>query len=295
MVVYYGNLSVGARDRMLRAFALGEAAGAKQVGALSAAWLAHIGYATLDFSSMLHYLNHALKHSTPSQHSAQARASLVAAEALHWAERFDLAAPWYSRARQHASCEGDDSMLSALMHNMAWLRVAECRRRETAGPLGDVAARHAKIGAESITRYDELVGISSLGSFVPMLRAQVLILDKHYDEALALLEANAEAFVQQGLERLDSSVHADMALCRWKCGDLEGAARSAQMAIGKISALTHADDRAMTHARVSEVFRGLGRAREADDQAAMASEALQLHKRKQLALLPALLDALNGL
>lgn len=292
MLMYYSNLSANARDRILRAFALSEAAGAKHVGALTAAWLAQMDFAALDFAAMLHHMSHALNNSSSDQHSARSRASLVAAEAFHWAERSDLAAPWYVKARQHASSEGDDSMLSALMHNMAWLRVAEYRRREASGQLGEAEARQAKIGAESIGHFDKMVGISSLGSLLPMLRAQVLILAHHYDEALALLEAHAEAFIHQGLERLACSVHADIALCLVERGDINAALRSAQMAINQLLPTTHADDRALTHARASRVFRVAGMTSAADDQAARASDAWLIHRNQQSALVPALIASL---
>jgi hypothetical protein len=186
-------------------------------------------------------------------------------------------------------------MLSALMHNMAWLRVAEFRRREIAGALAEAETRHAKIGAESISRYDGIVGISSLGSLVPMLRAQVLILDKQYGEALALLEANADEFIRQGLERLASSVHADIARCRLECGDIEGALQSARRATDRVLPTTYADDRAMTHAQVSRVLRALGKSSEADEQEALASAAWLIHKDQQSALVPALVESLRGL
>ncbi|MBK6865634.1 MAG: hypothetical protein IPG91_20045 [Ideonella sp.] len=180
MVVYYGSLGIAARDRFLRALALSEAAHARRVVALSAAWLAQMDFATQDFAALSRHLPHALKYAEPDQHSALSRACLVAAEAFHWAERFDLAMPWYARARHHATFEGDESMLSALMHNMAWLRVAEYRRREVAGELGHAEARQAKLSAESIAQFDGMVGIGVLEDpWSPCCARQVLILEGH--------------------------------------------------------------------------------------------------------------------
>ena len=44
---------------------------------------------------------------------------------------------------------------------------------------------HALMGAESIGHYDAGVGTASLGSLVPMLRAQVLTAQGRWAEALA--------------------------------------------------------------------------------------------------------------
>ncbi len=295
MVVYYGSLGIAARDRFLRALALSEAAHARRVVALSAAWLAQMDFATQDFAALSRHLPHALKYAEPDQHSALSRACLVAAEAFHWAERFDLAMPWYARARHHATSEGDESMLSALMHNMAWLRVAEYRRREVAGELGHAEARQAKLSAESIAQFDGMVGIVSLGSLVPMLRAQVLILEEQYKEALALLEANAEAFLHQGLERLACAVNADIAWCRLRCGDSGGARQSARLATSRLLPTTHADDRALTHARIARIWHELGESGLADSHETSAAAAWQLHMLQQAQLVPTLEEVLEGL
>lgn len=293
MVAYFSDMSTDAGDRVLRAFALSEAAGAKEVSALSAAWLSQMNFAALQFSPMVQHLTHALAMSAPESHSTLARASLVLASGLHWAERFDLAVPWYTRARAHATTEGDDSMLSALMHNMAWLHVAAYRRRQIITPLAESETRHAKTGADSISSFDGLVGIASLRSLVPMLRAQVLLLEEHYAEALELLEAHAEPFIHQGLQRLACSVYADIAWCRLNCNDPEGALQFADRAIESLLPTSHFDDQAITHARIGLIYRGLGNDSAASMHAASAQVAWQQHQRQQAQLVELLADLLQ--
>ena len=86
------------------------------------------------------------------------------------------AQPWYEASRRHAIAEGDESHLSALMHNLAWLRASQVRAggRCSTRRRDDKALAHALMGAESIGHYDAGIGTASLGSLVPMLRAQVL-------------------------------------------------------------------------------------------------------------------------
>jgi hypothetical protein len=52
---------------------------------------------------------------------------LVIADAFHYAGRFDLAKPWYAAAREHALVEGDDAMISAMLHGVAALRANQVR------------------------------------------------------------------------------------------------------------------------------------------------------------------------
>ena len=293
--IYFGSLDTGARDRFQRAFALSQAAQSMTVASLSAGWLAQMDFATLDFPRLLQHLPFALQNAAPDQHSAQSRACLVAAEAFHWAERFDLALPWYTRSRQHATAEGDESMLSALMHNMAWLHVAEYRRRQVAGQLPPDQTRHAKLGAESIARFDELVGIASLGSLVPVLQAQVLMLEERHAEALAILYTSADGFLRQGLDRLACVVSADIAWCELRCGHVACAQQSAARALAMIAPTTHADDRALTFARLGQISRERGNLTDAERFHIEADLAWQAHRNQQAALLPALVSALHEL
>lgn len=295
IATYFRNLDPRARDRLLRALALGEAAQADQVVALSSAWLAQLDFAALSFDELLVHLPHALKHAKPDHHAALCRASLVAAEAFHWAERIDLALPWYARSRQHATTEGDESMLSALMHNMAWLKVTEYRRQRLCGESSREAAQQARLGADSTSRYDELVGIASLDSLVPMLRAQVMILDDEFEAALTILDANAQAFIDQGMQRLACAVGADIAWCHLKCGHTEEAQQAAERAAALVSPITHADDLALTFTRLSGVWRELGDAELANRFELAATEAWQGHRLQQAKLVPLLESALDGL
>ena len=295
MVVYFSNLGSNARDRIQRALALSDACQAKSVAALASAWLAQMDFANLDFEPLIHHVAFSLRNADHDQHAARARASLVVAEAFHWAERLDLAQPWYGRARQHALAEGDQSMVSALMHNMAWLRVAELRRRDAVGESSQSAYRQAKLGAESIYEFDGMAGISSLDSLVPVLRAHVEILEGNFESALTLFEANVDGFLRSNLERLRSPLRADMAWCRLRLGDVKGAMAEAQTAISSIVAVTHADDRAMTFSRAAQIYAELGEVADASSCESSAEAAWHVHRQHQQQLVPRLQAALRNL
>ncbi len=296
LVVYFSNMGEAARDKVRRALALSEAVNATSLSALSAAWLAQMDFSCQDLEAMLCHLPMAMRAAESSQHSALSRACLVAAEAFHWAERLDLALPWYSRARQYASSEGDESTVSALMHNMAWLRVAEARRRALVGDADWLQARQAQIGADSTHRFDGMIGMAALGSLVPMLQAQVLILHERYSDALEILEANLEESMQQGLQRMGCAVHADIAWCRLKLGDLKEARRETDVALSFVDVVgTHTDDQAMTHSRLAQVSLALGDFDLARTQASRADAAWEAHALRQSKLIASLTSALVGL
>ncbi len=295
LVIYFSDLGNASLDKIKRSLALSEAVGAKPIQALSAAWLAQMHFSRLDFGPMTKHLQIALRTAEPDQHSALSRACLVAAGAYHWAERIELALPWYGRARQHASAEGDEATLSALMHNMAWLRAAEARRQSVAGILAPRQALQAQLSTDSVHTFDKLIGMAGLGSLVPILRAQVLVLGDQFGDALALLEANIDGALSEGLKRMECVMLADAAWCRLNLGDVGGARRDSEVALSKIVDETQVDDIGMTHSRLAQVFAALGCADIASSHANKATEAWQMHTDRQALLIPALALALEGL
>ena len=95
-IAYFSSLSNTARDKMQRAHAISAAAHLPRIQALSAAWLAHMDFAQLDAEAT----------ATPCAAGARTgrcratwprwrRACLVIGVAYHFAERLDLAQPWY--------------------------------------------------------------------------------------------------------------------------------------------------------------------------------------------------------
>ena len=295
LVIYFDNLAANARDKLLRSLALAAAIGDEHVEALSAAWLAQMDFAALDLESLVKHLPIALTKAAPSHHSARSRAALVAAEAYHWAERLDLALPWYTLVRHHASAEGDEPTLSALMHNMTWMRAAEARRRSVAEPTDAASARQTQMGADSIGTFDELIGMLALRPLVPILQAQALMLNRRHAEALDAFEQQLPASLQHGLGRMACVILADMALCRVKTGDPSGARADIARALESITTSTQVDDLAITHSRLAEVYELLEDLSEATKHSDLARSAWHASRSKQEFLVAALRRALEGL
>ncbi len=285
LVAFYTDFSPSARDKLLRAHALASAAGSRHVRALSAAWLAHMDYLEHDDEKMVAHLALALSDPPPDSSSALARASLVTAQAYHWADRLDLAIRWYAQARRHATDEGDETTLSALMHNMAWLRADQARRMAVTGAADRERVREVLLGAESIDHFDRMIGTASLLSFVPILRAQVLtLLDRHAD-ALELFDAHLDTALSQGMARMQCGMLAEVAWCRVNVGDKVRARRDALAARDRIADCRQADECAATHGRLVQVFEALGDGPAAEHHRAQAVIDRQSHTDRQARLI----------
>lgn len=267
---YFSDMNQMARDKMRRAYALSGAARELQLHAIAAAWLSLMDFVHYDLDALGRHVAEALQFAAPDNHAALSRVSLLIAQCYHFACRLDLAQPWYAKARQHATAEGDDTTLGAVIHNMAWLHANQSRQTMLSGATDSTAmTRQAALGAQSSLNFETFLGVSSLESLMPMLRAQVLSLQGEWAAALALYDAHLDEAVAQGLDRMQPNLRAEMAWCHLQLGQLEAARAEARAAVAALSDTCHIDDRAATHSRLAKVFEALG------DGEAAARHALQ--------------------
>lgn len=296
LVDHYSALLPAARDKLARAHEIATLARIPSLQALTAAWLAHMDYVRNDTSSMLVHVRRALTLAEPEHHAARARANLVVAQAYHFGGQFERAQPWYQRARHHANAEGDETTLSALMHNMAWLHGTQAREAQVFGEVDDAERdarlRLAAMGADSTGHFDAGVGTASLASLVPMLRALLMVLRGEHDSALALYEAHLDEARRDGLTRMEPCFLADMAWCQLQLGRSGQALDSARAALAAVEAHCDIDDRAVALQRVAHVFDALGLAPDAERARRRAVGDWQAHRATQRELLRSLDEAL---
>ena len=258
LVSYFSELGLGAHDKVLRAHALSVATGLVRLNALTAAWLAQMDFSRLDATSVALHVSESLSLSSSDHHSARCRASLVVAQALHLAGRWDLAAPWYTRARVHATEEGDELSVSALMHNMVSMRLDHFRQVILTGRGEANAAAYAMVGIESSANFDQLIGTSTLEAIRPLMRARFLSLQERTAEALKIYESSITNGISASLVRLESDVLSDLAWCRLQQGDEAKAKDAADSAETSLTQATQIDDRAATHTRLANIYSKLG-------------------------------------
>jgi len=280
-LLHYGSLSAVARDKMKRAQALSAAAKLTRLHALSSAWLAQMDYAHGDWEAMARNAALALQLAGADQHAARARACLVVAVAYHFAERLDRAQPWYARAREHASADGDETTLSALNYNMMASRVHHAIQAAIFGGDAQGLARSAQAAMESTGNFDDWIGTASLDALIPMQRAGIASVQGQHAQALALYEAHLADAQKQGLARLMGSFLADVAWCRWHLGDAASALRDAQAAAASIDPAMDVDDRALAHGRLGELFKLLGDKDAGLHHSALARECWANHRQNQ--------------
>ncbi len=298
---YYSALGREAQTSIQEAHELAKGVGTLvRLQALAAAWLANMAFADDDMPRMAALVREALDKALPEHHGARARAALVAGYAYHFGGDNPRAQPWYEASRRHAIAEGDETHLSALMHNQAWMRASQARLALLFGAADSDAAQveavgHALMGAESIGHYDAGVGTASLGSLVPMLRAQVLTAQGRWLDALDLFETHFETALGEGLSRLSPGLLADRAWCEWHVGH----ARKAQALVGAaeqaLAQRCDTDDRATATARLAQVCTALGDVAAAARHRETAHVQFKAHREQQRQIVALLDHALAGI
>lgn len=281
LIAYFSDLSRNAHDKIRRAHAVSAAARDRRLHALTAAWLAHMDYTAYDLEMMGRHIGEALLLADDDHHGARARACLVTAMAYHFGGRFEAAQPWYAKARQHASAEGDETMLSAIMYNMAGLLADQSRHAALRGEQDPALERRAKLSLDSVSNLDALIGMSALDALVPLHRARVCALQGQWADAVALYEAHFSDGLLQGLDRMRASLGADLAWCRLQMGQTEQALKDAMAAQVAVEHDRDADDRAAAHSRLAQVFAQLGQPEVAAKHREQAALDWRTHEREQ--------------
>lgn len=293
----YSHLgSAVAHDRLKRAYALSAAAGLHALQALSAAWLAHAHYLRDEPARMAALCAEALRLAAADHHGARWRACLTTAVALHYAGRFDLAQPWYAAARQHALADGDEVGLSATMYNQAGLRADQARQAAAFGNVVERDAVHAAMGVDSAGNFDAGIGLQSLDWLVPLLRAQLLVLEGRFDEALTLIDRHSDRLQPGWRERMQPCLLADRAWCLLQLGRHAEAREETELAAqGLSAAAAEVDDRALAHARLAQLYRQFGDEMRAAQHQVQAERDHAVYQAQQVQTLHIVLQGLEGL
>lgn len=271
-----------AYDRIRRAYGLAVALRTETARPSCAAWMALIEFNASQFDLMIAHLREVLADAKPDDHNARGRACLVLADAFQVAGRYDLGRPWYEKTRLHATAEGDQSTLSALLYNVAVFRTANVRLSDAFGILEVSDAKRAAMEANSSLSYDYAVGSTSFTSVGPMLYGQLLAIERRFEDASKLLDT----IIESNLRKTEIPILlCDRAWCYAMIGKISEAAEILPRAEVALGDLKDSDDLAYAQSRLSQVSELCGDNEAAHRFSVKAHEALAAHRTFQESLL----------
>lgn len=280
---YFNNMGEITSDGVRRACALSDASNIKELQAISSAWAAQLSYSTLSIKNLGLQLDASLKNANGENHAALSRSYLVGAQALDYSRRPDLARKWYARSMHHASLDADDITTSAIMHNMAWLRMLNLRQSVLGGSGDNILDRHVLLSADSMVNFGNMTGDKSWSELKPILRAQVLSLIGSVPEALKLYQDAVDE--KNKIDRIQSNLLADQAWCFAMGGEHAKALHYSELSLSHLTNEIFVDDRAATHSRIASVMSICGRSLESKRHFDLSKALWESHSIIQMALL----------
>lgn len=289
LVHYFEFRLITTQDLFRGAYGTALAFGSTLARPSCAAWMAFVEFNAGLYDSMIRFIEEALSGAAEDDHQARGRASLVLADAFHFAGSFTKARPWYERARQHAGAEGDGPTMNALMHNMAAYRTNNVRLADAFGQSTLPEAKQASMEAASASNYARAVGLSIwTRDTAPLLQAQMLAVQGKYDDALRLLNAVDGARLPP---RERPMLAIERAWCLVGLESFDHVAEYAREAARADEIMQDPDDLAYVYARLAAMEARTG-SRYAERCAERAADALARHRELQRAL-EMKLDALD--
>lgn len=284
---FYAGASDMGVGRLKRAHAMSAAMEGCAARSTCAGWMALYSLNNRRFDEMAQLLAEAFELARADDHQARARASLVLADGFHFGGRFDLARPWYDKTRFHAAAEGDESAISAMLHNVAAFRTANLKLADALGDELAKESRHASMEAASASAYDRAIGTRSFDQLLPHVHAQVLMIERRYDEAFQLL---SQIDVSGLLPRVHAIHYADLATCASYLSKRDLVPNLVDLAEKSLVPGMDGDDVVYACSRLTMLYEGLGDAAKAAKSAARAKEQFTIFRQTQTGLVAKLID-----
>jgi hypothetical protein len=239
------------KDKFNRALLIGQMAGDREISGMAAAWVAHCELVAGNISSVAKNITIAFEWSDEHSAETRGRASMVLADALSWAGSSDVARYWYREARKHAVREGDISMQNVMLFNAASFAVANLTLQDCVETLGSESLKRTAMEVASAKNLNSALGIESLPSLIPIMQAELLVLQKKWQAALELFDENIPRLVIEGQKRLIPKLLVQSAWCSANLGCHLSATEKIQESINKITDCTDFDDLSILHYRIS--------------------------------------------
>lgn len=252
MINYYQDMSPVANDRYQRARALAVAAGQDELQARIDSLIALLEYGLHHFDRMFRYLEEAAKKVSADDNQTLCRICMITGQTLHLANNYDLSIVWYQKAKYFANEAHDDASMSALLHNMASIWAVNWRNSQLGKIVTSDDPQMARVGANSTSNFDHIIGSSALASLTPLMKAQILSLENKYEEALKIYCSTLPTLSLKALGGWMSWLLADMAWCNLQLGNLDEARIGFERSLDGLRDEYHLDDRAATLSRLSE-------------------------------------------
>lgn len=269
------------KDRILRAHLVGQAANDPTLAATAAAWLAQFSLLEGKYLESKDYLMKAFRWSQETDSEARSRASIVLGCGFSYAGEVDKAKVWFQRARDHAVRSGDIAMQNIVLFNASAFHTTHLTLLDCKGSVDPAELNFAVMSARSASNLNTALGIANQPSMPEIQRAELLTIERKWNDAIEIFNRYIEQSKVEGQSRLASKFYAHRAWCKANVAAREEARHDFHLAVESADENYDPDDRAVLHFRLAHTARILSDSTLAAEHEALGESYLTLHTEHQ--------------
>ena len=209
-----------AKDRLVRAFAIADAAKLDHVATGAAAWLGHFSFNRNEFAEMRKWFTYCRDRRDRLSPSTVARVCLTLANATRYSGDFDAADRLYSRSRHEAVQIGDGAFLAANMYNRAAIGIARLRLDWARSVADETFVDRSQLEIESARNYSKATANSAAIYLQELWLGRLLQIKGKHANALNMLGDALNELAEAKHAGLKRTILADIAYSNCALGNL---------------------------------------------------------------------------
>lgn len=278
-----------AKDRILRAHLVAQAANDPGLAATAAAWLAYFTFVEGKYLETKDYLKKAFAWSIEEDWEARSRGCMVLGSGFYFAGELEKAKAWFQRARDAAVKSGDVAMQNTILFNASAFHVSQLTLLDCIGLVDETELNFAVMSSRSVSNLNTALGIANQPSMIALQRAELFTLERKWSEALELFDLHIDQGIAEGQSKWAPKFYAQRAWCKANLGNYDGARSDIQQALNEGAQNFDPDDCAVLHLRISAAAKLLGQTELENLHLNEGNTYLALHREHQ-ALIRAYFD-----
>ena len=259
LIEHFANLNnAKAKDKFNRAFLVSQIANERELAGTCAAWIAHCEFVSGRIVATGVHILKAFEWSEADEGEARARGSMVIADAFNAIEDFESARQWFRLARNHAVREGDIAMQNVMLFNISAYGVGHLNLDDCISVVNSAEVKRIATEVSSAANLNSALGGSSLSSLIPMLKAELQVVQREWVTAIDAFGRYLPVFALEGQSRLISRIIAQRAWCNANINNFSAAKADIEASLDSVNDCVDQDDLAVLYFRLSGTAAILG-------------------------------------
>jgi hypothetical protein len=295
LIHHFENLdATSAIERLKRSRAIAVAVADAELDAANLAWIANCHFVLGNSGAALEQLANLFSPSKELEPDTLARAYLVLADLISWSGQPAHAMEWYKHARLKAVEYGDLALQSLIMFNSVSFHVADLTLKDCMlQELSETQVKRISLEVSSIVNLDKSIGQSNLSYLVPLLSADMFILEKKFSDALLILNSVIDHMDSISPKRLTPKIVAQRAWANAKLSNIPKALDDCALAEQLLDCCSDVDDLAVLHSRLAKTYKICSDPEKADRNEASFLRCFAALERMQSGLRASIDETLN--